>query len=255
MANTSRIAIQETYDLPSRGKFPGVPDKITIRAMSLLDEKKRLASQGINGIIDLIGSCIVSPENLNPYDMPRFDVDFAMLKLRVVSHGPMYNVEVTCPFCGHVNKLTINLDEIPVKSVGDDFEPVIEVGPLPASGDVLKLKMLTFGDIDKIETESKRILAKFPEYEGDPSGILNYIYKIVEVNGKKDIPYPQLKTYVEGMTAADSIYIDEAYSDFLNKYGPDTQIIVNCKNCKEDFMREMPMNAEFFRPKYYTPKR
>lgn len=255
MSNTSRVAIQETYELPSRGKFPGVPDKVTLRAMSLLDEKRRLASPGMNGIIELISNCIVSPEGVNVMDMTGFDVDFLMLKLRVVSHGPMYNVEVVCPYCGKVNKIAINLDDIPVKEVEDNFEYMTEIGPLPVSGDILKVKMLTFGDSDKIETESKRILEKFPEYEGDPSGIINYIYKIVEVNGKKDIPYPQLKTYVEGMTAADSIYLDEAYSSFIGKYGPETTVMFKCNHCREDFMKDMPMNAEFFRPKYYTPKR
>ena len=254
MANTSRVAIQETYDLPSRGKFPGVPEKVTLRAMSLLDEKKRLAAQGVSGIVDLIGDCTVNPQDFNPYNMARFDVDFLMLKLRVVSHGPMYNVEVTCPHCGHLNKVAINLDEIPVNYVDDEFEPVTEIGPMPLSGDVLKIKILTFDDIEKIESERKRILTKFPNYEGDPGDVLNYIYKIKEINGKTDIPYPQLKSYVENMLASDSIYFDEMYNDFLNKYGPETDIIFTCQKCKQDFMRSMPMNAEFFRPKYNTKK-
>lgn len=252
MSNTSRVAIQETFDLPSRGKFPGTPEKITLRAMSLLDEKKRLSAQGISGLIDVIGDCVVNPENFDVYNLVRFDLDFLMIKLRIVSHGPLYNVQVTCPFCGKTTKLTINLDDIPIKYVDDDFTPTTEIGPLPMSGDMLKVKILTYADVEKIEAESKRILSKFPEYEGDPSDVLNYIYKIIEINGKTDIPYHQVKQYVERMSANDSIYFDEAYNDYLDEYGADTNIIFSCSQCKRDFTRYMPINDEFFRPKLYV---
>lgn len=252
---STRIAIEETYELPSRGKFPGVPEKITLRAMSLLDEKRRLASQSVNGIVDLISSCTVHPENFDAYKMTRFDVDFCMLKLRIVSHGPQYNVEVICPYCGKVNKVTLNLDDIPTNYVEDDFEYIKEIGPLPISGDVIKVKMLTFADLDKLETESKRIISKFPNYQGDPSDVLNYIYKIVSINGEENIPYSKLKTYVETMTAADSIYFDQMYNEFLGKYGPDTIIPFTCEHCKESFVKMMPMNSEFFRPKYNITER
>ena len=252
MSNTSRVAIQETYEMPSRGKFPGVPPKVTLRAMSLLDEKKRLSAQGLAGLVDVIKGCIVEPQGFDPMNTPRFDLDFLMIKLRIVSHGPNYNVQVTCPHCGKVNKETLNLDEMPINYVDDDFEYVKEIGPLPMSGDVLKIKMLTFADIENIDAEAKRVLAKFPEYEGDPSAVLNYIYKIVEINGNSNIPYPQLKAYVENMSANDSIYLDQKYDEMMDKYGLVTKIFFTCDHCQQQFVRELPINDEFFRPKFRT---
>ena len=254
MSTPSRVTIQETYEMPSRGKFPGVPDKVTIRAMSLMDEKQRLASSGISGILDLIGNCVIKPEGFNPYKMCRFDLDFLTLKLRIVSHGPMYDVEVRCPHCGKVIKTKINLDEIACNSVDDNFSYEFEAGPLPLSGDTLTLKILTYEDVDKIESETKRILAKFPNYEGDPSEVLNYIYRISKINGEK-VPYTHLKQYVESMTAADAIFIDQIYEDIVGNYGIDTDIPFTCDSCKETFVRSMPMNSEFFRPRYDTAKR
>lgn len=254
MATASRVTIQETYDLPSRGKFEGVPERITLRAMSLSDEKRRLASQGLSGIVDLIGNCVVKPEDFNPYKMCQFDLDFAMLKLRIVSHGSNYNVEVQCPYCGKTIQSTINLDDIPVNMVEDDFSSEFEIGPLPISGDNLQVKILTSEDIENIESESKRILTKFPNYEGDPSEVLNYIYKIRTVNGEK-LPYSQLKQYVETMTANDSIYLDQAYTEAIGKYGIDTDITFECPHCGETFIRNMPMNSEFFRPRFNIAKR
>lgn len=248
---SSRIAIQETFDLPSRGKFPNVPAQITLRAMSLKDEKQRLAAQGISGIVDLISNCVVKPENFDAFDMCRFDLDFAMLKLRIVSHGPNYKVKVVCPNCGKTIESTINLDDIATNYVEDDFSPEFEIGPLPISGDTLGVKILTFRDNNDIETEARRVLNKFPQYKGDPSDILDYVYRITTVNGEK-LTYPQLKSYVENMAASDSIYFDEFYSEALGKYGLDTVIPFTCNSCGESFERSMPMNSEFFRPKYTT---
>lgn len=247
----SRVTIQESYEMPSCGKFPNVPDRITFRAMSLLDEKQRLASSGLSGIVDLIGNCVVKPEGFDPYAMPMFDIDWAMLKLRIVSHGPIYKANITCPHCGHTYNAEINLDQIPMLPVEDDFSSEFEIGPMPVSGDILKVKVLTYQDLTDMESEAKRILAKFPKYKGNPADVLDYIYKISEVNGEK-LPYTGLKSYVESMPAADSVFFDQAYSAKLNNYGADTVISFECENCREAFVRNMPMNAEFFRPRYNT---
>ena len=254
MSTMSRVTIQEKCELPSRGKFPGIPPEITLRAMSLLDEKQRLASTGISGIVDLVGNCIVKPEGLDPYQMPMFDIDWAMLKLRIVSHGPLYKANVVCPKCGHTMDKTINLDDIPMIPVEEDFVSEFEIGPLPISGDTLKVRLLTYKDLMDMQSESQRILSKFPEYKGDPLDVLDYIYKIVEVNGEKKPP-TFMKPYVESMSAADSIYFDQAYSDKISTYGPDTQLTFQCDKCNETFIRSMPMNAEFFRPRYNATKR
>lgn len=255
MNNPTRVTIQETYDLPSQGKFPGVPKTYTTRAMSLMDEKQRLASQnGLYGVVDVIGNCIVQPQGFNPYDMPQFDIDFAMIKLRTISHGPIYKVDVTCPYCGHTHKTEINLDELIVRNVPDDFKPVIDIGPLPNSGDVLEVKILTMGDIRYVEEEAKRVIAKFPDYKGDPADVLMYTTRILTVNGEK-LPFTQLRSYVETMTAGDSIYFDQVYKDAIGNYGVDTNLSFTCNKCGQAFTRFMPLNAEFFRPQYNIIKR
>lgn len=251
MATMSRVAIQESFDLPSRGKFPGVPTDITMRAMSLMDEKQRLASSGLNGIVDLIGNCIVKPENFDAYTMPIFDIDWAMIKLRIISHGPKYKVSITCPHCNKQQSSEIDLDSIPMVSVEADFQPEFEIGPLPISGDVLTVKLLVYKDIIAMQNEAKRILTKFPNYKGDPEDVLDYIYKIQTVNGEK-LPHTQLKSYVESMAASDSIYFDQMYANKLGKYGPDTDLAFVCEHCQQPFNRSMPMNTEFFRPRYIT---
>lgn len=254
MATTSRVTIQETYELPSRGKFEGVPEKITLRAMSLSDEKQRLATPGFRGIVDLINNCTIKPEGFDANKLSQFDLDFAMLKLRIISHGSNYNVEVTCPHCQKLIQTAINLDDLQCTSVDDDFSSKFEIGPLPISGDVLTIKLLTFEDRENMESEAKRILTKFPNYKGDPEDVLTYIYMIKEVNGEA-LPYTKLKSYIETMPANDSIYVDQMYTDASGNYGLDTLITFECPNCGETFVRNMPMNSEFFRPRFDIAKR
>lgn len=250
MNNNTNVTINESIELPSLGKFPDVPASITLRAMSLLDEKKRLASSGVRGLVNLINSCTLSPEGFDAGKLCRFDLDYAMLSLRIISHGPNYKIATVCPNCGHKHEEVINLSELPCNQVDDKFSPSFEM-QLPVKGDTLKVHILNYNELEAVESEARRIMSKFPNYEGNPVDILTYIYKIDEVNGEK-MPYAAKKPYVENLSAADSIYFDQVYDSKLGSYGLDTQLSLSCDNCGNNYVRNMPINEEFFRPRYNT---
>lgn len=252
--SANKVAMQEVFALPSNGKFAQVPKEITLRAMSLLDEKKRLASVGLRGLLDLVTGCIVAPENVDALNMPAFDVDFCLIMLRILSHGPQYSVSVTCPHCGKTIDTQIDLGTIESMMAPDDFSAQFEIGPLPMSGDVITAKLLTYAEVLAMREEADKILAKFPQYKGDPADVLEYIYKIQKINGEEK-PYVEKKAYIEQLTAADSIYLDEAYADAEGAYGPNKLVSFICDSCHNTFEKQLPMNEEFFRPKYYTAKR
>ena len=69
--------------------------------MTTFEEKNRLGSQGfwqtMSGILNAV---VVAPEGFNSEDMTLFDFHFLMYKMRTVSYGPTYKVNVTCPHCG-----------------------------------------------------------------------------------------------------------------------------------------------------------
>lgn len=254
MDNNTNVTLSKTITLPSLGKFRNIPANITIRAMSLLDEKRRLASNGVEAIVQLISRCVTSPENFDAGDLCQFDLDYAMIELRALSHGNAYPVTVTCPHCGATIDKVLDLSQLECVNVDDSFSSEFEIGPLPNCGDTLKVKILTYNDEKRMNEEAKKILNKFPNYEGDPRDILDYVYKVVEVNGEK-LPYVHLKPYVENLSATDSIYFDEAYSDHLKEYGINPIVDFECNRCNESFSRMLPINDEFFRPKYYSEGR
>lgn len=253
MSNNSNVTFSQQLNLPSRGKFPNVPSTITLRAMSLLDEKKRLASNGLQGLIQLVNRCVTSPENFDATNMCQFDMDYALVALRALSHGNNYRVSVTCPHCGNTHEETIDLASLKCTEVNDDFTPQFEI-TLPVKGDTLTVHITTYRELFEMEEEADRIRRKSPNYEGDPMDIISYLYRIDAVNGEK-MPFVSLKMYVENLSAADSIYFDEVYADKLKDWGLDTLLSFKCPNCNNTFERFMPMNDEFFRPRYYTTQR
>lgn len=250
MSSSNRVAIQEEFQLPSNGKFNGIPAVVQLRAMTLLDEKRRLAGQGLKSIIDCVDRCIVT-EGVSAFNMCAQDVDFLMIKLRTITYGAEYKMSFVCSECGKTVNTSTNLDDLEVTYAPEDFSSVFKIGPLPISGDVLTVQELDYNGIFAIDTEAQRILAKFPNYEGDPTDILNYVYKIKEVNGEQ-LPFPHLKQYVETMPAMDSIYFDEMYDKHSATFGISEQVVTTCTFCNATQRRSLPYTGEFFRPRFDT---
>lgn len=248
----NRVAIQETHTLPSNGALyrdSNIPVEITLRAMNALDEKRRLSSTGMQVIPDLINSCIVKPENIDASELKLFDLQYLMYKLRIITYGNDYKVNLTCPHCGERSEYTINLDNIPVKTLDEDFTEPFELDPLPISGDVIGCKILSASDYIKIEREAKRIRSKNPDYVGDPEFILAYQYKIVTINGE-DVPPYKIQPYVENLHARDMRFFDSKYNAIVDNLGMDLDMVEECNHCGRDIEFNLPVTDEFFRPTY-----
>jgi hypothetical protein len=113
---SSRVAIQETYTIPGHAIYGDDSYKnFTLRAMTTVEEKMRLAGTGFEVIPQLIGACTVSPEDVDVSELKLFDIQFLMYKLRIITYGPDYHLHLTCPHCGKEFDVKINLDELVAK--------------------------------------------------------------------------------------------------------------------------------------------
>lgn len=246
----TRVPIQETYEIPSRGKIytdMEVPAEFTLRAMTTVEEKMRLSGQGMEAIPKLIQACTVEPTGIDVSKLKMFDLQFLMYKLRIVTYGSEYDMELRCPFCGATKKVRIDLDDIPVNYL--DEIPNLTFGPLPVSGDTIECKALSSADYAYIMKEAKRIKSKFPDYVGDPEVILNLQQKICKINGEELIS-GLLKTYVEDMNMRDVRFLESKYNDALSDIGMNTNMTEVCDSCGEEFDYTISTGAEFFRPRY-----
>jgi len=246
-----KIPIQETHKLPSAGNVYAegikVPEEVTLRAMSTMDEKIRLSSIGINVMPNILEACIVEPKDFNVNLLKVPDVTFLMYKLRILTYGPEYKYPIMCGDCGKVSTIEFSLDEIPVSYVTESFKEPFNIGPLPISGDILQVKILSVGDFKAIEKEAKKMLEKFPEYVGDPEFILNRTFKIVTINNEELAPF-QLNKYIESLHARDLNYFDNKYDKLLTDFGMDLNVSAPCKHCGESVKFTLSITDEFFRP-------
>lgn len=249
----SKSVITESYSIPSSNSQIysdiDMPEEFTLRAMTTLEEKMRLASSdGFKIIPQIIKACCV---DATP-DLRRlkiFDLQYLMYKLRVVTYGPDYEISITCPYCGKTNKFTINLDDIPVNEVPSGFVEPFEIGPLPVNGDIVGCRFMTTLDYDNLQRESRRILNKYPDYVGDPEMILRWNYCILNKNGE-ELTIRDIQPYIEGLHAKDLRFLESKYDKLSSSFGLDLAMVEKCDNCERDIEFTLPMTSEFFRPEY-----
>ena len=251
MAKNNKGTVEETYTLPSLGKFyPNQTSDVSIRSMTTFEEKMRLGNQGFYKVIcNMLDATVTSPEDFDASSLTLFDFRFMMYKMRTVSYGPIYKVTKICPYCGHQSVSKINLDDLEVQYIKDDAIEPFDIGPLPRSGDVLGCRHLRVFDLINNEKQAKEILRKNPDYVGDPTYILNMASQICTINGEEKTP-AETRLYVEKMLAMDSAYFEQAYNKEVEGPGLQMEVMDTCSECGEDVVFDLPINSEFFRPTF-----
>ena len=250
MPNKSNVAIQETFKLPSNGRLyagMNIPTEVTLRAMSTLDEKIRLASTNPFKVTPkLVRNCIEG-EDFDTEDLKLFDLYFLTFKLREITYGSDYKVNVTCRNCGSNQKVIVDLSSLDVTELTEeDMEPFTI--DLPVSGDHLNCKFLSCKDINRLQAEVDRIASKNPELdETDVGFIPGLCTRIVDINGEVK-PQPVLVQYMQNMHAKDYNYFDKKYTEITNKPGLDLSYSAICEKCGRPILFEVPMLQEFFSP-------
>ncbi len=234
--------------LPSKGLLYGgkVDPNITLRHITTSEEKKLLASTSDDALDKLIESCVVAPKDFNIKLLNPADKHFLMLKLRTHTYGSEYHVTGKCPDCNHKADYKIDLDEFPIYELDDDFtQPIMFT--LPVSQDKLGVKVLNGSDLESIRRQSKKLSKVLSVDKSELEYVLRMAKHIVSINGE-EVDEGSAQGYVEKMHARDSAYfwfkLDEV------RIGYDTTIETTCPNCRNDIEFEMPINKEFFRPKF-----
>lgn len=231
----------EKYTLPSNGKLKGVPKDVTIRNMTTAEEKMLLGSA--EDVFDqIIKKCVTEPEDFDIDKIPLMDKNFLYVKLRVISYGPDYKFEYRCPECGRVSSITINLDDLDVEYLPNDFADPFDTFELPVCGDTVALSLPRNEDFVKIRNRVRRFQSKFPDAVGDESWVFGMMAFISEVNGK-DVD-AQLHDYVEGLHVRDASYIRHRINKL--KGGIERETTVHCPKCNSDVEVAIPMGANFF---------
>ena len=243
----------QVISLPSEGRVypesnPLSKGTLEIKYMTAREEDiladRNLINKGIV-LQKLLDSVVVQP-GVNADDLVVGDINAVYLATRMLGYGPEYDVEVTDPFSGEKQKVTIDLSKIETKDI--DFSKLNSQNryelTLPVSKKKLVVRLLTHKDEKDINQE---IQARERLTKGKSVGIevtTRFKYMIVEVDGNTDRGF--INKFVPNMLAGDT----KALRNFFREISPDL-------NMKYEFTSEItgetealdiPFGISFFYP-------
>jgi hypothetical protein len=245
----------EIVELPSRGKLypetnPLSKGTVELKYMTAREEDI-LASQNLirkGVVLDKLFESVVVQKDVNINDIFVGDKNAILLATRVLGYGPDYNVEVTDPFTGELQKVTINLAKIQIKEV--DFEKLNSENRydfvLPNSKAKIVFKLLTHKDETDINAELQAIqrLTKVKDAAShDVSTRLRYM--ILSVNGNEDRGF--INKWVQNqLLARDS----RALRNYVKTISPDVDLtyMFTSDITGETEALDIPFGAGFFYP-------
>lgn len=242
------VLITEVCELPSKGiLYSSLGQFLELRAMTTIEERMRLSGENFwSTMCAILNRCKVNTD----YDMSNLtDFDFfaALVKLRTISYGNNYKTRAQCLKCGKDQVVNVNLDEVKVTYLEDDFKEPFEVGPLPRSGDVITCRFLRLYDHIAISNEVSDWMKKHPNDKlNNPEYTLTMEHVIVSVNGV-DLNDMQKRHYVEHIIGEDSTYFHDKIDNMF--YGVHRIGTCKCKekDCEATMLYQIAPSDSFFR--------
>lgn len=232
------------FDLPSGGLYSEVK-KVKVRPMTTKEEKMIYMAKDSSFIDNIVKSCIVEPVNINMDLLLPADVTYLLYMIREMTFGPNYKQEMICPYCNTRQEVEIDITEM--KNYILDFEELEKQTTikLPLCGDVLKIKLLSNGDIKDINKTIKQLVKN--DKLQDPDGY-EYTYRfarlIETINGEtKDIK--EIISYLDELNLRDFDEIKKSLAEI--RIGLDTTNTRVCKKCGEEVEVQGVAVPEFFR--------
>ena len=272
-ASPEQLIPWEECHLPSKGFYYGWADGIVqVKAMGQVAEQilatQRLAQDG-QSIEYLFRECCRFPGDFDPVDLILGDRTFLLYYLRGITHGNIYEFAITCtnPDCGSVSTHSYDLNELAQTILWADKS----WGPEPFKVDLPYLSKATGREVwvgvrflrtgDSYEMLARRKVKKKAIRPGGarnrPRGAVvpgrqtlddtindNMEKIIVSVMGVTD-PFA-IRNFIPMMHSQDTATIRE----WLREHTPgiDTTIEVDCPDCSNTFVVELPITESFFRP-------
>lgn len=246
----------EIVSLPSKGLL--YPEssilrsgKVEMKYMTASEEEILSTPSYIENSValdKLFQALLVTPIKYN--ELLEADKDAIMVAARMLGYGPIYNTECTCPVCLHVNKdASFNLSELKDKQFTLDDVDMIDYNSfkftLPVTKRVLTFKLLTHGDLQKVDLAVNAYKTKNPK---GPNKELTTKLKhmILSVDGNST---PEaINNFVDNEFFA---FDSKAFRDYVKLISPavDFTVTYACKECLAESEMKLPIDVNFFWPR------
>lgn len=228
----------DVVGLPSQGWFyKGKKSSIKVGYLTAADENIIMAG-GTDMVLNLLRNKIYEP-GMKVEELLEGDIEAILIFLRNTAFGPEVELKLTDPQTKKQFTTNIRLDELTIingEQPGEDgfFETM-----LPVSGANIKLKPLTYGEVNEIQ----RQVDTYPQGRVAPRRTWRLQKEIVAIDGNTD--KGMISRFIETMMIADSKHIKK----FMDKNEPRldmSRIIMTPSG--ERLTVNVGFGVEFFRP-------
>lgn len=244
----------QVVKLPSQGLLnPEIPNgELTQRCMMVSDQKFLSgSSQSASSAIQQILQRTITTEGFSVAKLTLSDTLYLLFKLRILSYGEMYKFRTRCPECGKKIDVQVDLSELPVEILDEDYTDKLVV-TLPHRKDTVYTKILTNEDMEEINKELKRRKRRSPE--DDSEYILRIAFSIEKIelsepnkDGKKVLTsLLEIERYISSLTDLDASAIISARDSV--RYGISPIVEHICPECGEYIDLNVQFSGDFFRP-------
>ncbi len=241
--------IWETFELPSKGMiYEGVVNpSVRLRSMTTAEEMKRLSPTDTpyKVMCDIIEDCMQEKPSIHVTDMAICDYQFLLHKLRIVTYGPDYKMNIRCPQCGSVSEVVANLDDLKVNLWNADVMNSLII-TLPITNYQVELKFQTPHDLDIISYKSKEMKKK-TKLNVDYSVLYTVASLMKKVDGRF-MDSLSIEEFAKNLPIRDANYILLKAGELNKKVGVDAEIPVKCAQCGCEVVVPFRITSEFFGP-------
>ena len=243
--------IMEGYELPSRGKIyaENVNPHVELRSMTARDEMKRLSpsSTPLKTLADIIEGCLIEKPAIHVYDMCLGDYEYLLHKLRTVTYGEDYKVNLRCSECGEIIETVAKLDQLSVKEFDEETVNELRTFSLPQSGRIVTLNFMTPRRTEEMEVKVKDMKRKYKNATIDFDTLVRVLCNIDLVDGEKR-PEHELENIITNLPARDLQKILNNIDKLNQQIGLDNILYITCPKCGEEVTTFFRFGPEFFRP-------
>jgi hypothetical protein len=245
----ARVISSDAVDVgipPSRSIFYDDKSRFMMKPLTVEEEKIFATAQFVKdgtALDKVIQSCLESPV-IPVNSLLMCDKVFLMVKLRQITYGNNYDLNVTCAACGNKYVDSLDISKLPVMYLDEFVTADNLVTTLPMSKHVIQYRLLTSGDESQIDKMQKaRMQTKSKKNAIDESMVDRMIMSIVTIDGK-DMNDEDLAKVLSKLHAVDSEHFrDEILAKSM---GVGFEIISEC-GCGHENTMMMPLSENFFR--------
>jgi hypothetical protein len=234
------MANQVNVRMPSRGLLPNTVEEVTLREMTVKEEKGLFSSKRpFNKITDLIKSCIAEPTDLDIKKLPLTEIVFLLFQLRKLSLGSDYKYKLVCSACGKNVEKEISLNDFEVRYLRDGATSTYSCDL--ESGTKITFRYL-IGE-DQIDIDNViRMRASKAGINFDNGFVYRLAKQIYEVNGEQ-ISMPEKEMFVDRLTHSELEMVNDVISN--NEFGIDLTVAIDCQFCGNFDEVIVPITQDF----------